>query len=63
MMSTFWGLGFFPSTLPCIPFVGQLQKSDVKQITWIDLGAGRVPRLLKIKGREQNTFPPSNLLL
>ena len=62
-MSTFWGLVFFQSVLLCTPFVGPLQKSDVKQLPWIDLGAGRVPRLLNIKGREQNIFPPSNLLI
>lgn len=62
--SACWGLGFLPpSVLPCAAFGGQLKNPEVKQLLQTDLGADRVPRLLKMKEKEQNTFPHPNLLL
>lgn len=63
-ISACWGLGFLPpSVLPCTAFGGQLKNPEVKQLLQTDLGADRVPRLLKMKEKEQNTFPHPNLLL
>lgn len=53
----------FPPILFCTVFVGQLQRYEVRQMLWIALGAARVPGLIKIKEREQNTIPSSNPLL